>query len=109
MKKNKYIALLLTLLLPGLGYVYLGRKLLFGMFIILGSLGEMMWRFMINDGWVFNAFMLVAIVGFYGAILLDTWYTALIIEAERPPAAPAAPATPAASAKTDGNDGTTRS
>ncbi len=80
MSKNKFIALALTILMPGLGYIYLGRKMLFGLLLLLAGLGDIVWRAIQPNGFEMNVFLAIAFVSYYGAILLDTYYTALELE-----------------------------
>src|SRR5687768_10156337 len=87
MEKKKYIALVLTLLLPGLGYIYLGKKMLFGLFLLVAGISEFAWRFTTEpNGFELNAFLIATAVGYWGAILLDTWYTAEGVIPEQKPA-----------------------
>lgn len=75
MKRNIYFALLLSLLIPGLGYVYIGKKIWFGMLILLAFISEVAWR-VAHQGFVFDAFLLAFVIFFYAAILGDTYMTA---------------------------------
>lgn len=45
MKKNRILAVLLNLFTGGLGYVYLGKRKLFGWMIFIGVLLSFVWYF----------------------------------------------------------------
>lgn len=45
MKKNPWIAAILNLTFSGLGYLYVGRKILFGSLILIANLIAYIWYF----------------------------------------------------------------
>lgn len=83
MNQRKIIALALTVLLPGLGYVYLGKKLWFGLLLITAGIGDIVWRATTPNGFRMNVFWAISLVAYWGAIFLDTYYTSLSVEAPK--------------------------
>lgn len=45
MKKNRWIAVILNLLFPGAGYLYIGKRALFGGILLAGTLLGYYWSF----------------------------------------------------------------
>ncbi len=94
--KNVWLALVLTIVMPGLGYIYLGRKLLFGIFLLISNITALMWFVSLGENFVVNLFFILGLVSYYGAMLLDTYYTTTTLHATPPMKADPASSVPAA-------------
>lgn len=82
--KNIWLALVLTVVLPGLGYVYLARKLMFGLFLLVSNVAGLIWLTSLGDNFKMTIFFVIGLVAYYGAILLDTYYTATTLDTAMP-------------------------
>lgn len=76
MQNSKWLAVLINLVFPGFGYIYVGERIWFGILIAIAGITDLMWRFVTENGFAMNAFLLVSWASIYLATTLDVYFAA---------------------------------
>jgi len=87
MPRNPWIAVLINILLPGLGYIYAGVRMWFGILLIVSEVASIVWRQTEHIGWALSAPLLISWGAFWVATSIDVYFLMRDSRGKTPPSA----------------------
>ncbi len=71
---SPWIAVLINIIFPGLGYVYAGERIWFGILFIIGGVADVIWRMTTDVGFKFTPALVVSWAAIWVATTLDVYF-----------------------------------
>lgn len=68
--KKPWLACVLNIILPGVGYIYVGRRVVFGILLFISNL--LVWSFSLPDGWSWSELSSSMLAAIFLAVILTT-------------------------------------
>jgi hypothetical protein len=74
MNNNPWFAVLINILFPGLGYVYVGQRIWFGILLLVAGVADIIWRIVEDIGFQLTPALLVSLVAYWVATTVDVYF-----------------------------------
>jgi multisubunit Na+/H+ antiporter MnhG subunit len=76
MNKNPWIAVLINIIFPGLGYIFVGERMWFGILFVVAGVADIIWRITEEIGFSLTPALLVSWAAIWVATSIDVYFLA---------------------------------
>lgn len=74
MPRNPWIAVLINIICPGLGYIYAGERMWFGILFIVADVSYIIWRVTEHISWSLSVPLVVSWLAIWLATTIDVYF-----------------------------------